>query len=86
MMSEKLRMDGETIDPGKTYTGSRVLELVKVSFNNGIYHSNRTMERDRQAAYDSGYNRGYQAGYCEASRDLDALRSLLRKILMEEAK
>lgn len=83
-MSEKLRVDGETIDPGKTYTGSRVLELVKVSFNNGIYHANRTMERDKQAAYDSGYNRGYQAGYSEASSDFNALRSLLRKILQED--
>lgn len=85
-MNEKLRVNGETIDPNKTYTGSHVLELVKVSFNNGIYHVSRTLERDKQAAYDSGYSRGYQAGYCEASRDLDALRSLLRKILMEEAK
>lgn len=82
MMSEKLRVDGETIDPDKTYTGRRVLELVKVSFNNGIYHANRTLERDNQAAYD----RGYQAGYHEASSDFITLQSLLRKILMEEAK
>lgn len=82
MMSEKLRVNGETIDPRKTYTGSQVLELVKVSFNNGIYHANRTLERDNQAAY----KRGYQEGYCEASRDLNTLRALLRKILLEEAK
>lgn len=80
-MSEKLRVDGETIDPDKTYTGRRVLELVKVSFNNGIYHAKRTTEQDKQTAYE----RGYQAGYSEASSDLNALRSLLRKILMEEA-
>jgi len=86
MTHEKLRVDGETIDPSKTYTGSRVLELVKVSFNNGIYHANRTLERNKQATYDSGYQRGYQAGYCEASSDFNTLRSLLRKILMEEAK
>lgn len=82
MMNDKLRVDGETIDPGKIYSGSRVLRLVEASFNNGIRHASRTLERDKQAAYD----RGYQAGYCEASTDLDALRSLLRKILMEEAK
>lgn len=82
MMNERLRVDGETIDPSKTYAGSRVLELVRVSFNNGIYHANRTLERDNQAAY----NRGYQVGYYEASNDLNALRSLLRKILLEETK
>lgn len=81
-MSEKLRIDGETIDPDKTYTGRRVLELVRVSFNNGIYHANRALAQDKQAAYDHGY----QAGYSEASSDLNDLRSLLRKILMEEAK
>lgn len=81
-MQEKLRVDGETIDPDKTYTGRRVLELVKVSFNNGIYHANRALVQDKQAAYD----RGYQAGYSEASNDFNALRSLLHKILMEEAK
>lgn len=81
-MSEKLRVDGETIDPDKTYTGRRVLELVRVSFNNGIYHANRALVQDKQAAYDLGY----QAGYSEASSDFNALRSLLRKILMEEAK
>lgn len=82
MMNDKLRVDGETIDPSKTYAGNRVLRLVEVSFNNGIRHASRTLEQDKQEAYD----RGYQAGYCEASRDLDALRTLLRKILMEEAK
>lgn len=81
-MNEKLRVDGETIDPDKTYTGRRVLELVKVSFNNGIYHANRTLSQDKQVAYD----RGYQAGYNEASSDFNDLRSLLRKILMEEVK
>lgn len=81
-MSEKIRVNGETIEPDKTYTGSHVLELLRVSFNNGIYHASRSSARDEQAAYD----RGYQAGYCEASRDLNALRSLLRKIMMEEEK
>lgn len=81
-MNEKLRVDGETIDPNKTYTGKRVLELVRVSFNNGIYHAKWNLEQDKRAAYDLGY----QAGYSEASRDFDALRSLLRKILKEEEK
>ena len=81
-MSEKIRVNGETIESSKMYNGNHVLELVRVSFNNGIYHAKRDIERDKQAAYD----RGYQAGYNEASNDFSELRALLRKILMEEAK
>lgn len=83
-MSEKIRVNGETIEPDKTYTGRHVLELLRVSFNNGIYHASRSSAHDEQAAYDRGYQAGYQVGYCEASKDLSDLRSLLRKILMEE--
>lgn len=83
-MSEKIRVNGETIEPSKTYSGSHVLELIRVSFNNGIYHASRNSAHDEQAAYDRGYQAGYQVGYCEASTDLSNLRSLLRKILMEE--
>lgn len=79
-MSEKLRVDGETIDPNKTYSGRRVLELIKVSFNNGIFHANRDIIHDRQEAY----ARGYQDGRRDADNDIKTLRRLLRKLIMED--
>lgn len=81
MTHEKLRVSGETIDPRKIYIGSQVLALIKAAYDNGINHANKTLEQDKQAAYD----RGYQAGYCEASSDFNTLRSLLRKLMVEEA-
>ena len=79
-MSSKLRINGETIDSGKMYSGGHVLELLKVSFNNGITHANAVHSQERKVIYEEGYRAGYDA----ASEDLNSLRSLLRKILKEE--
>lgn len=81
----KLRVGGETIDPKKQYSGSRVIELLGISYNNG-YNSGKREHNDLiQAAYIDRYKVGYKAGYkagCEeTSADLTQLKELLARLL-----
>lgn len=73
----KLRVGGETIDPKKQYSGSRVIELLNISYNNG-YNSGK---RDHDSSLQTAYTGGYKAGYEEASADLMQLKELLTKLL-----
>ena len=77
----KLRVGGETIEAGKTYSGRKVIELLNISHNNGYNKARAQIVSDAQKKYTEGYDRGYSAGYNEASADLAELRALLSKIL-----
>lgn len=77
----KLRVGGETIDPKKQYSGSRVIELLNISYNNGYNRGNREYNNSIQMAHTSGYKAGYKAGYEEASADLIQLKELLARLL-----
>lgn len=80
-MQNKIRIDGETIDPRRTYRGDRVLELLNISYKNG-YDSGYRKGRD-EGAQDAGnaYVRGRTDGRIEASKDLESLRTALKRIL-----
>lgn len=73
----KLRVGGETIDPKKQYGGSRVIELLNISYNNGYNKGKKEHNEQMQMTYTDGYN----AGYSDASADLIQLKELLNKIL-----
>ena len=83
---KKLRVDGETIEPGKMYSGSRVISLLNVSYSNGYNKAKSEISSDAQEKYKEGYNCGYSAGYNEASEDLAELKTLLSKILNGDKK
>lgn len=73
----KLRVGGETIDPKKQYSGSKVIELLNISYNNG--HNSGKREHDNSIR--EAYTDGYKAGYEEASSDLMQLKELLARLL-----
>jgi len=54
----KLRIDGETIDSGKSYSGGRVIELLKISYNHG---------------YQKGFMEGRDKAIEENQEDYDEL-------------
>lgn len=83
-MNEKIRVDGETIEAGKTYSYQRVRELMDTSFNNGY-----------RAGLNEGYGKGYKNGWAQGHSDaqfernadadtLNELRNILKKIIKEE--
>ena len=78
----KLRVGGETIDPKKQYSGSRVLELLDISFNNGYNKGKRDCDELARVAHHDGYTIGYEKGYSEASTELVQLKELLKRLLM----
>ena len=77
----KLRVGGETIDPKKQYSGSRVIELLNISYSNGCNSGKKEHNNSIQMAHTSGYKAGYKAGYEEASVDLMQLKELLARLL-----
>ena len=76
-MSEKLRIDGMTIDSTKTYPGNVVLRLIHTSFDNGRRHEIVTAGKDFQRGYKLGYSHGRES----ASKTLMKLQEALRDIL-----
>ena len=79
-MSEKLRVDGMTIDSTKTYPGNVVLRLIHTSFDNGCRHEIVRAEKEFQRGYNLGYSHGREA----ASKTLMQLQEALRDILKDE--
>lgn len=73
----KLRVDGETISPEKLYSGKRVIELLKVSFENGKAYGVLQEQESIKTAHDAGYKEGYLA----ASEDLKNLSTILKRIM-----
>lgn len=73
----KLRIDGETISPEKLYSGKRVIELLRVSFENGKAYGALTEQESIKTAHDAGYKEGYLA----ASEDLKDLSTILKRIM-----
>ena len=73
----KLRIDGETISPEKSYSGKRVIELLRVSFENGKAYGALTEQESIKTAHDVGYKEGYLA----ASEDLKDLSTILKRIM-----
>ena len=77
----KIRCDGETIAPDKTYSGKRVLELMDASYRNG-YYSGSKIERDKMTrASEETYKDGYKDGYNDGAAELAQLKELLLKII-----
>lgn len=73
----KLRVGGETIDPKKQYSGSKVINLLNISYGNGYSSGKKGQDNSIQAAYSDGY----KAGYEEASADLIQLKELLVRLI-----
>lgn len=78
---KKIRLDGETIDPKKCYSGARVIELLNASYSNGYNRAKRELDRAFADNYRNGYCNGHRDGYSEASEDLAQLKKLLSKLL-----
>lgn len=76
----RLRIDGETIEPKMMYSGRRLIELVNISYENGRKKAESEIANKLQEKYMEGYKSGYASGYREASEDLAQLRELLSKI------
>ena len=76
----KLRVGGETIDPKKQYSGSRVIELLNISYNNGYDSGKRECKESVHVAFTDGF----RAGYREASADLMQLKELLNRLLGQQ--
>lgn len=74
---EKIRVGGVTVSADKSYSGNEVINLLKISFENGNRHG--LLEADKQ--YQRGFSDGYSKGYREASSDVSELRDNLRKFL-----
>ena len=80
-MSEKLRVDGMTIDSTKIYPENVVLRLLHTSFDNGCRHEIVRAEKEFQRGYKLGYSHGRES----ASKTLMKLQEALRDILNCEA-
>ena len=78
---KKLRMNGETIDPKKSYSGAKVVELLNESYNNGYNRAKRELAKELEDSYKRGYLNGYDDGYDKASDDLAQLKKLLSNLL-----
>lgn len=76
----KLRVGGETIDPKKQYSGSRVIELLGISFSNGYNKGKMECDKLARVAHHDGYTIGYKNGYSEASTELAQLKRLLKRL------
>ena len=74
---EKIRVCGITVSADKSYSGKEVINLLKISFENG--NRRGLLEADTQ--YQRGFSDGYSKGYSEASSDVSELRDNLRKFL-----
>ena len=74
---EKIRVGGVTVSADKSYSGKEVINLLKISFENG--NRRGLLEADKQ--YQRGFSDGYSKGYTEASSDFSELRNILQKIL-----
>ena len=65
--SKKLRLNGETIDPKKCYSGAKVIELLNESYSNGYNRAKRESDQALANSYQNGYRNGHRDGYDEAS-------------------
>jgi hypothetical protein len=77
LMSEKLRIDGMTVDSSKTYPGHLVLKLIEVAFENG--RRNGLTESNKE--FSRGYEIGYAAGKEATGSALEKLREALHDLL-----
>lgn len=78
-MTGKLRVDGMTVEPNRTYSGKQVIRLCNVSFENGMRRFKLTQTDIAQAlqeAYARGYQEGKQARSDEITGVLEALKVL----------
>lgn len=80
----KIRVDGETISPDKTYSGKRVIALCNAAFENGVYRGRKEAERENDSISTEAWKTGYKNGYEAASADLLELQKLLRRIINVE--
>lgn len=80
----KIRVDGETISPDKTYSGKRVIALCNASFKNGVYSGRKEAECENDSISAEAWKAGYENGYKAASIDLMELQKLLRRIINVE--
>ena len=78
---DKMRINGETIDPSKQYSGRHVLALLKASYENGCHSERMRIGQSENICYSSGYQEGYEDGYKEASSELTQFKELLRRIM-----
>lgn len=76
-MSEKLRIDGMTVDSSKTYPGHVVLKLIHVSFENGRHNALTDLNKE----FNKGYEVGYAAGKEAAGSTLKRLQDVLHDVL-----
>ncbi len=80
----KLRINGETIEPTKCYSGCHLIELVNISYENGRKKGCAETTNKLREKYREGFDSGYEFGYRDASEDLVQLREVLLKILKGE--
>ena len=77
MKNEKIRVGGITVEATKTYSGAVVLQLLKISFDNGCRRGCADLNKE----FHRGYEAGRVAGKEESGRTLEKLREVLRDVL-----
>lgn len=86
-MTTKMRVTGETISSDDTYSGSKVIKLLEVSFNNGKaagrLEASTKSESELQKKYQEGFNDGKIAAEKEY-RDILAALNTIRDYLQRE--
>lgn len=87
-MTTKMRVTGETISSDDTYSGSKVIKLLKVSFDNGKaagwLEASSKNEVELQKKYEEGFNDGKKAAEQQYRAVLAALNTIRDYLLRED--
>lgn len=86
-MAVKMRVAGETISSNQIYSGSKIIKLLEVAFNNGKAAGRLEASTEHEARLQKKYQEGFNDGKIAAEQeyhDILAALSTLRDYLLRE--